>query len=136
MSETITATAAVCATTGAVAAPFCAAFGFDLSLMIGGVVGGLIGCIIAQTLLPDRSDAKFSRVAFMMVGSVLLAGIATLLLSPYVIKKLDLSEVPPGAVRLALGALIGAFAQPIAIKLQEKVGLWMDRAGKEKESTP
>jgi uncharacterized membrane protein YeaQ/YmgE (transglycosylase-associated protein family) len=132
----ITATAAVCATTGAIAAPFCAAFGFDLNLLVGGIVGGLIGCVIAQTLLPERSDTSFRRVLSMMIGSVLLAGILTLVLSPWVIRQLSLAEVPPGAVRLTLGAIIGAFAQPIAIKGQAKLMSWLDRAGEKKESTP
>lgn len=132
----ITTSAAVCAATGTMAAPFCAAFGFDLNLLVGGVVGGLVGCVIAQTLLPDRSDTKIARALSMMIGSVLLAGIATLLLSPWVIRQLNLSEVPPGAVRLALGAVIGAFAQPLAIKGQAKVVAWLERAGEKKESTP
>jgi len=131
----ITTSAAVCATTGAVAAPFCAAFGFDVTLLIGGLVGGLIGCIIAQTLLPDKSDLSFRRLLGIMIGSVLLAAIVTLLISPWAIKKLDLADVAPGAVRLALGALIGAFAQPIAIKLGQVVTSWIDRVSEKKEST-
>jgi hypothetical protein len=132
----ITTSAAVCATTGAFAAPFCAAFGFDVSLLMSGLVGGLVGCVIAQTLLPDKSDASFARTLKIMIGSVLLAGILTLVGSPWLIRQMSLTEVTPGAVRLAFGALVGAFAQPIAIKLGGIVSAWMDRRIAEKKENP
>lgn len=132
MSDVAT-TAAVCVATGALSAPFCTAFGFDPTLLLGGVVGGFFGCVIVQTLIPDKQDQNFRRMLALMVGSVLLAGIATLIVSPWLIRQFNLSEVPPGAMRMAIGAVIGGFAQPLAIMLQSKVLTWFGSLGK-KES--
>ncbi len=126
MSDVAT-TAAVCVSTGTLAAPFCAAFGFDPTLLLGGLVSGLVGCVIAQTLIPDKQDVTFRKMLAVMVGSVLLAGVATLIGSPWIIRQLALQEVPPGAVRLAFGALIGAFAQPLAVMGGRKVLEWFGR---------
>lgn len=131
MTEAAT-TAAVCVATGAVAAPFCAAFGFDPALLLGGLVGGFIGCVIVQTLIPSREEIPFRRMVGLLVGSVLLATICTLVVSPMVIRQLNLQDVPPGAVRLFIGAIIGAFAQPIAVKGQQKFLKWFGGLGKEK----
>lgn len=126
-----TTTAAVCVATGAAVTPFCAAFGFDPNLLLGGLVGGLIGCMIVQTLLPTKEEVKLRRLALLTVGSVLLSTISTLLVAPSVVRTFSLAEVPPGAVRLAVGALIGGFAQPIAVQLQKLVLRYLDPPQKE-----
>lgn len=127
MSDAVT-TAGVCIATGGANAMFCAAFGFDATLLLSGTVGGLIGCVIAQTLIPNKEASDFRRMLTLMVGSVLLAGMATLVGSPFVIRSLPLQDVPPGAVRLVFGAIIGAFAQPLAVMggswLMEFLGRW------------
>lgn len=122
--------AAVCVATGGVAGPFCAAFGFDPTLMLGGLVGGLIGCVIVQTLIPDKDEIPFRRILTLAVGSVLLAGLATLIASPMIIRALSLTDVPPGAVRLVIGAAIGGCAQPLAVMGQRKFLDWFGGLGK------
>jgi hypothetical protein len=131
MMAEATTTAAVCVATGAVVTPFCAAFGFDPNLLLGGLVGGLIGCTIVQTLLPTKEEVRLRRLALLTVGSVLLSTISTLLVAPSVVRTFSLAEVPPGAVRLAVGALIGGFAQPIAVQLQKLVLRYLDPSTKE-----
>lgn len=135
MSDVAT-TAGVCIATGSTQAMFCAAFGFDPTLLVGGLVGGLIGCVISQTLIPEKGAPDFRKMLALMVGSVLLAGMATLIGSPGVIRFASgwLSGVPDGAVRLAFGALIGAFAQPIAVIGGGKLMDWLRGFGSKKES--
>lgn len=116
-----TTTAAVCVATGALTTGFCTAFGFDPMLLMGGMVGGLIGCIIVQTLLPSKEDVRIRRLVLLTIGSVLLSTISTLLVAPTAVRAFGLTEVPPGAVRLAVGALIGGFAQPIAVQVQKRL---------------
>lgn len=128
MSDVAT-TATVCVATGTIASPFCAYFGFDVTLLVGGIVGGLIGCVIAQTLIPDKADADFGRFLKLMVGSVLLAAVVTLATSPWLIRTLNLDGVPPGAVRLIIGALVGGIAQPLAILIQKKALAWFGNLG-------
>jgi len=114
-----TTSAAVCVATGAVVAPFCAAFGFDPMLLMGGMVGGVAGCVIVRTLLPTKDDASIRQLVLVAIGSTLLSTIGTLLMAPWVVRTFALAEVPPGAVRLAVGAFLGGFAQPIAGLLQK-----------------
>lgn len=126
MSDAVT-TAGVCVATGGANAMFCAAFGFDATLLLSGTVGGLIGCVIAQTLIPNKDASDFRKMLALMVGSVLLAGMATLVASAWVIRALTLQDVPPGAVRLAFGATIGAFAQPLAVMGGSWLMEWLQR---------
>ncbi len=128
----VATTASVCVATAGVAAPFCAAFGFDPALLIGGTVGGFAGCLIVQTLIPDEAGITLFGVLSIMVGSVLLATLTTPLVSPWFVRTLNLSEVPAGAVRLAVGAAIGSCAQPIAIMFRARIlkfVKWMSRIG-------
>lgn len=116
----VATTAAVCVATGAVSTTFCAAFGFDPTLLLGGLVGGFIGCLIVQTLIPSKTQPPFGSILALMVGSVLFSAVATMLVSPMLIRTLALQDVPPGAVRLSIGALIGGLAQPIVIMGKRK----------------
>ncbi len=129
MADVASTGAAVCVTTGIVAAPFCAAFGFDPMLPLAGLVGGFIGVVIVQTLIPDKGRNDFRALLTLLLGSVLLAMMATLLASPWVIRKLELTDVPPGVVRLAVGALIGGFAQPILVIVKSKLFGWLANLG-------
>jgi uncharacterized membrane protein YeaQ/YmgE (transglycosylase-associated protein family) len=128
MTDVVT-TAAVCVATGTITAGFCASFGFDPKLLIGGTVGGFLGCLIVQTLIPDKAGLDFAGILKIMVGSVLLATVATLLCSPWVIRTLNLEEVPAGAVRLGIGAVIGACAQPLAIIGRARLIKWFGSVG-------
>ncbi len=115
MADAVTTTAAVCVATGAAAAPLCAALGFDPTLLLGGLLGGFAGCIIVQTLIPDKVEPELRRILTLTVGSVLLATISTAICSPWVIRTANLQDVPPGLVRVAVGAFIGGFAQPLLV---------------------
>lgn len=115
MTEAVTTTAAVCVATGTFGGIFCAAFGFDPTLLAGGMLGGLMGCLIVQTLIPDKAEVQLRRFLTLTIGSVLLATISTALFSPWVIRTANLEEVPPGMVRLGVGAFIGGFAQPLVV---------------------
>lgn len=118
-----TTTAAVCVATGAVVTPFCAAFGFDPMLLMGGMIGGVAGCVIARTLLPSKENHSILQLVLVAIGSTLLSTIGTLLMAPWVVRTFALAEVPPGAIRLAVGAFLGGFAQPILGKMKG----WVDR---------
>lgn len=133
MSDVAT-TAAVCVATGAMSTTFCAAFGFDPTLLLGGLVGGFIGCLIVQTLIPSKTDTELRKILAIMVGSVLFSGVATMLVSPWFIRTLSLQDVPPGAVRLSVGALIGGLAQPLVIIGKQKALRWWHRFGGNKEN--
>lgn len=126
-----TASAAVCVATGSVVTAFCAAFGFDPMLMAGGALGGFLGFVIVRSLLPSGENISMARVAWLSVGSVLLSTIMTLLVSPWTIRTFALADVPPGAVRLAVGAAIGAFAPTIAALIRKRVMGILDPATKE-----
>lgn len=121
--------AVVCVTTGAIAGPFCEAFGFDPTLLFGGLLGGFLGCVIAQTLIPDKEDVPFRRLLALTVGSVLLATLVTMVGSPWVVRVLSLTDVPAGAVRLVFGAVIGACAQPLAMLGKKKLLRWFSGLG-------
>jgi hypothetical protein len=109
-----TTSAAVCVATGATMTSFCAAFGFDPMLLAGGAAGGAIGCVIARSLLPSKGDPSIVRIVWVSIGSVLLAMLGTPLAAPWVVRTLSLADVPPGVLQLAVGAILGGFAQPIA----------------------
>lgn len=107
-----TSTAAVAGTTGALTFPVLAAFGVDPLAM----VPALIGCVIAQTLIPS-GDRSLRAIALITLGSVLLASLLTPIVAPYVMHRWG--ELAPGsspvAVRALVAAGIGGFAQPIVI---------------------
>lgn len=131
MTDVVT-TAAVCVGTGAVSSFICASIGFDPRLLIGGTIGGFIGCLIVQTLIPVESDPVKAAITFagylkIMVGSVLLATILTMICSPALIRAMSLQDVPPGAVRIAVGAVIGAMAQPIVVLGRKKFIKWLGK---------
>lgn len=128
MTEVAT-TAAVCVATGAVSTTFCAAFGFDPTLLLGGLFGGFIGCLIVQTLIPSKIKPELSAILALMIGSVLFSGVATMLVSPVVIRTLSLQDVPPGAVRLTIGAVIGGCAQPLVVMGKAKLLKWFGSYG-------
>jgi len=132
MTDVVT-TAAVCVATGTFGAMFCATFGFDPSLLAGGLLGGFMGCLIVQTLIPDKDDVRLRRILALMVGSVLLATIATALVSPTVIRLANLQDVPAGLVRLGVGAVIGGLAQPLVVIGSAKLLKWFGGVG-EKET--
>jgi hypothetical protein len=121
MMAEATTTAAVCVATGAVVTPFCAAFGFDPMLLMGGMVGGIAGFVIFQTLLPSKEPISPLRLVLLSIGSVLLSTLGTLLVAPTMVRTFNLEGVPPGAVRLAVGAVIGGCAQVIAAKIRKRV---------------
>lgn len=125
-----TTSAAVCVATGATMTSFCAAFGFDPMLLMGGMIGGIAGCVIVRTLLPSKGEATLMQLVLVAIGSTLLSTIGTLLLAPWVVRTFALADVPPGAVRLAVGAILGGFAQPIAAKIRR----WIDNFNPSKES--
>lgn len=126
-----TTTAAVCVATGAVVTPFCAAFGFDPVLLMGGLVGGIAGCVIARTLLPSKGKQSITQLVLVAIGSTLLSTIGTLLMAPWVVRTFALADVPPGAIRLAVGAFLGGFAQPIAGILHKRLLARFDPPTKE-----
>lgn len=117
----VATSAAVCVATGTLSATFCAAFGFDPTLLLGGVVGGFTGCLIVQTLIPSNKPEDLLAIVKMMIGSVLFSGLMTMLVSPWAIRNFNLEGVPPGAVRLAIGAVLGGLAQPLVILGRRKV---------------
>jgi hypothetical protein len=133
MSDVVT-TVATCVATGTVGGMFCATFGFDPSLLAGGMLGGLMGCLIVQTLIPDKDEVRMRRILALMVGSVLLATIATALVSPTVIRTFNLQDVPPGLVRIAVGAVIGGLAQPLVVIGSAKLLKWF--GGVDPKETP
>ena len=112
MTDAVTSVA-VCTATGVIATPFCAAFGFDPALLWTGMASGLLGCIIAQTLIPNKDGTSMKAIGRLIVGSTLFAGVFTMICAPWVSGKIPLEGVPPGAVRFAVGAALGAMAQPI-----------------------
>lgn len=131
MSDVIT-TAAVCIGTGAVSSAICAGIGFDPRLLIGGTIGGFVGCLIVQTLIPPEDDPVKGLITLagylkIMVGSVLLATVFTLLCSPWIIRMASLEEVPAGAIRIGVGSIIGAVAQPLVVIGRKKIIKWIHR---------
>ena len=131
MSDVVT-TAAVCVGTGAVSSVICAGIGFDPRLLIGGTIGGFVGCLIVQTLIPPEDDAVKAAITLagylkIKVGSVLLATVFTLLASPWIIRTAGIQEVPAGAIRIGVGAIIGAMAQPIVVIGRKWFVKWLRR---------
>jgi hypothetical protein len=130
MTEAASGTAAVCAATGAVATPFCVAFGFDITLLWTGMVCGLLGCIIAQTLIPDKagsSEKSLKAVGRLMVGSSLFAGVLSMFLAPWIARFGIFENVQPGVVRFGVGAILGAMAQPLAILGWDSILKWLGK---------
>jgi hypothetical protein len=128
MTDVLT-TAAVCIGTGTFGAMFCATFGFDPTLLAGGLLGGFMGCLIVQTLIPDKADVRMRRILALMLGSVLLATITTAVISPTIIRLASLQDVPAGLVRLAVGAVIGGLAQPLVVIGSAKILKWVGGIG-------
>lgn len=118
----VATTAILCVATGAIAAPVCALIGFDPAPMIGAAIGGFLGCIIVQTLLPSTPEEKreFLALAKLTVGSVLLAGMMTLGFAPWATRVFGLESTRPEVVNFLMGGAVGAFAQPILVLLREK----------------
>lgn len=105
----IAADAASAAATGAVAAPFLAAFGIDLPAML----FGLLGAVIVQCLLPDATRS-LKQIAGLTVGGMLLSGIATPLAMAYAANYF--SQGPAQSVHNLAAAVVGGFAQPIVMR--------------------
>jgi len=107
-------TAAACAATGAIAAPFCSILGFDPALLAGGLVGGFAGCIIVQTLIPAKKNMGARQIVPFVVGSVMFSTVLTPLIASMVIVRVGL-PVPDGLTRVGIGCVLAAFAQPIVV---------------------
>lgn len=104
----VTTSAAV----GAATIPLLAAVGIDPA----SIVAGLAGCIVVQTLLPVQQH-PFLRLALMTLGSVLFASLATPFAAPiivgWVLDHYPKASIEPDAVKAAVAAGMGGFAQPI-----------------------
>lgn len=114
---------------GSLAFPFLAAVGLDLS----GLIAGLIGCVIVQTVLPSASSTASAwsmrgalSIALVTLGSMLFASVASPLVAPSVVHAA--STALPGAteasVRAATAVALGGFAQPILLALRAGVVWW------------
>lgn len=97
---------------GATAVPLLAAVGIDPF----SIVAGLAGCIVVQTLLPAQQH-PFTRLALMTLGSVLFASLATPFAAPiivgWVLDHYPKASISADAVKAAVAAGLGGFAQPI-----------------------
>jgi hypothetical protein len=108
-----------CAVTGILCHPLLVMVGFDP----GSAAGGLVGCLMAQTLLPkspaEPGTRDFRRdlwqTAGVTLGSVLFAAFVNPVLAAVVIDSLHSTRIPDGNVRALCAVLLGAFAQPIAV---------------------
>lgn len=109
MSDAVT-TCAVGATAGAAVMPVLCSLGLDPGIM----VAALIGCTIAQLLLPARRSGV-KQIAAWAIGSVLFSAIVTPVAVPWVLRQCAeyVAWAPTPAVRVLVAANLGAFAQPI-----------------------
>lgn len=110
MAEPSTITAAACAATVAICAPFLVALGLDPT----DTVFAAMGCVCAQTLLPNDGPRDVLNTVKWAVGSVILATLLTPWIGPMVAKG-------DTTVRHILAAGVGAFAQPVAIMIRSRV---------------
>ncbi len=101
----------------AIPAATLAAFGIDPY----GMVAGLFGCIIAQSFM-EREPRKFKAIAWLTLASILFASLSTLIVAPWVYDTFfSGGRTPEGAVRAAVAAFSGGFAQPIVVGLRKDV---------------
>jgi hypothetical protein len=120
--------ASAAAASGALSIPVLAtAMGLDAASM----GSGLLGVVIAQTLLP-RTTQSILSVSGLAVGSMLLASISSPFVAPALINNLPnwqwLQLVEPGHVKAAAATFVGGFAQPLMLWLRVLVGRWLPSA--------
>jgi hypothetical protein len=112
----VTASTAV----GVAAFPLLAAIGIDPA----SIAAGLAGCVVVQTLLPSEQHG-FVRVALMTLGSVLFASLTAPFVSPlavsYALEHYSRASISPDAVKAAVAATLGGFAQPILFLIRAAV---------------
>lgn len=130
MSEPVTAGAAAGALAGAIGIPVFTVMGLAPEDMF----AALLGCIIAQSLLPAQ-DKKLPALALWTLGSVLLSGLLSPVLAPVAVSKFaewwPTSSVPLHALRMLVAATLGVFAQPLLVLAKRGLNRKAAALGKE-----
>jgi hypothetical protein len=124
----VTTSAAV----GVAAFPLLAAIGIDPAA----IAAGLAGCVVVQTLLPSEQHG-IVKVALLTLGSVLFASLTTPFVAPvavgYVLDHYPKATISSDAVKAAVAATLGGFAQPILFLVRAAIQARI--ASKVKESS-
>lgn len=114
----------------AAAFPILAAFGLDPQSL----VAGLAGCVVVQTLLPSEQHG-WVKVSLMTLGSVLFASLTSPFAAPvaisYVLEHYPKASISLDAVRAAVAATLGGFAQPILFLVRAAIQARITRTSKE-----
>lgn len=133
MSEPVTTIAGSGVAAGVISIPIFTIMGLAPEDMF----AALLGCIIAQSLLPAQ-DKRLPALALWTLGSVLLSGLLSPVCAPIATSKFaemfPASQVPLHAIRMLVAAALGVFAQPLLALAKRLVKRKGDSLAKEESA--
>lgn len=108
-------TALACGVAGTFGVTCLSLIGMDVPSL----AGGLVGCVVVQTLLPSEQP-NLKTIAAFTVGSMLFAAVAAPWAAHFVAKAAP-AGVSDENVRVCSAALLAAFPKPVLLALQRLV---------------